>query len=270
MSDFSIPIDRLPSGFAERVNDPDVPPAVPRPAATAVLLRNGADGLEVLLLRRTRESGFVPGAYVFAGGRVDEADADPSLLEHVDRVRRVPAIEYWVAAVREVFEETSVLLAVNGAGCGCGDAGAHPRLGDWREALLDDRVGLLEVLRAEELRLTLSRMLHFAHWITPLAEPRRYDTHFFLAALPDGCEVRFDAREMTDARWLQPEAALAAFERGALPMVFPTVKTLQALSGHGSVESALAAFRNLAVKPLLPRLVRTGERVGIVVDEESN
>lgn len=264
---FIIPADRLPRGFAERIEQPPAEPVPARPAATAVLLRDGRAGPEVLLLRRNRSSGFVPGAYVFAGGRVDEADADARILERAPGLegRSAPEPAYWVAALREMFEETGVLLAVDAAGVAAPDAGASEEISHWREALLAGGAGMLELLDALELRLALEDVVYFAHWITPVVEPRRYDTRFFLARLPKGRTAAADPREMTDAVWLTPDAALRRFAEGTLPMVFPTVRTLETLRPFRSATETLDAFRNVTVDPILPRLVRRGNGVTIEV-----
>lgn len=261
-----IPLDRLPPGFAERV---EAPPAAaePHPAATAVLVRDGAAAPELLLLERHRGSGFVPGAWVFPGGRVDAADAEPELVQLLGEPPRGPAAPYWLAMIREVFEETGVLLGRRAAGAACADATADPDLARWREALLEDEATLLDVLRALDARPDLSRTVYCAHWITPLAEPRRYDTRFFLAELPDGCEHSIDAREMSAAVWITAGDALDRFTHGTLPMVFPTVKTIQRLVGYATVADMLNAFRARDVPPILPRLVRTADGIGIVVDD---
>ncbi|HEX7089667.1 MAG TPA: NUDIX domain-containing protein [Longimicrobiales bacterium] len=262
-----IPFEHLPPGFAERIDDPPDPPATPLPAATAVLLRDGGAGPEVLLLRRNRSSGFVPGAYVFPGGRVDAADGEPAALARLEgwEPGGEPAAAYILAAVREVLEETGVLLARDAAGRPAPDARAR-EVARWRTALLEDRATLADALEALDLRVVAADVVYCAHWITPAAEPRRYDTRFFLARLPAGAEPDVHARELTDALWLSPAEALARFRSGRLPMVFPTVHTLESLAGFRNVEEALAAFRGCIVAPILPRLVRTPEGVAIVVD----
>jgi 8-oxo-dGTP pyrophosphatase MutT (NUDIX family) len=260
-----IPLDRLPPGFAERVSDPPPDAAPLRPAATAVLLRDGADGPELLLLKRLRSAGFVPGAFVFPGGRVDAADADGALVAMLGATPRGPDAAYWLATIREVFEETGVLLARDPGGGAAACATADPVMAEWRGALLDGRATLLDMLRPLELAPDIRQMVYCAHWITPVAEPKRYDTRFFLAALPDGCEASIDPREMSEAVWVTPAAALDRFRRGTLPMVFPTVKTIQRLAGYGSVAAMLDAFRDEDVPPVLPRLVRTPDGIGIVL-----
>lgn len=265
---FEIPSERLPSGFADSVGRPPDDPTVPRPASTIVLMRDADAGPEALLLRRNRSSGFVPGAYVFPGGRVDEADTDRRLLERADGLDAdaEPRPDYWMAAVREAFEETGVLLGRDGDGETAPDAGADPALAGWRDALLEDRATLHGLLEATSLRLAFGDVVPCAHWITPVVEPRRYDTRFFLARCPADRDVVHDEREMTDAVWLRPETALERFRDGRLPMVFPTVKTLESLAGFASVDDALDAFRARNVEPILPRLVRTETGVGIVID----
>lgn len=282
---FEIPEHSLPPGFLDTVADPPARPATPRPAATIVLLRDGSAGLEVLLMRRHRASGFVPGAWVFPGGTVDAADSGPALYERIRGLSAdpVPDASFWSAALRELFEETGVLLARHAGadgprrsptGTGGGpedewapDAGSDRRVEGLRRRLMDGSATLLDVLDDLDVMLDAQGTVHIAHWVTPVVEPRRYDTHFFAAALPDGRAATPDPREMTEGAWLTPRDALARFEQGTLPMVFPTVKTVQSLRGFESVEHALSALRGGPVPRILPRLVRTERGVAIVVDE---
>lgn len=260
-----IPEDRLPPGFAAGLDRPPVEgaAAVARPAATVVLMRAGDGGLEIFLLRRNRDSGFVPGAWVFPGGRVDPGDADPLLAARVADLPPEPEPASWFAAVRETFEETGILLAHYHDATPHADACAL-----WREELLEDRATLGSVLASLRARADVSDMVYFAHWITPLAERRRFDTRFFAVATPAGVHAVADAREMSDARWVAPAKALQLFEAGALPMVFPTVHTLRRLAQFSTVSEALSALRARPVRTILPRLVRTDGGVGIVIDQE--
>lgn len=263
-----IPLHRLPPGFAERLDQPAQNVVEPKPAATAVLVRQGEAAPELLLLKRHRAAGFVPGAYVFPGGRVDDEDSDPALIAMLGPVPRGADAAYWLAVVREVFEETGVLLARSSEGAACLDASADEALGRWREALLEGDATLLDVLRGEDLHPDVSRMVYCSHWITPIAEPKRYDTRFFLAELPSGCAATIDEREMSHAVWLTADEAIAQFQGGELPMVFPTVKTIQLLQSFDTVDGMLAAFRDAEVPAVLPRLVRTKDGVGIVVPDD--
>ena len=279
---FEIPEERLPPGFADTVEDEPDEPVEARPAATVILIRDGGgagegsaarsggtQGPEVLLMRRHRRSGFVPGAWVFPGGGVDPADQEPALL---DRCRGLdldpePDAPFWMAALREAFEETGVLLARRDDGEWLADARSDREVEAVRKRLMDDEATLHDVVRTLGVTLDARPLVHAAHWVTPVVEPRRYDTHFFVAAIPDGREPRPDPREMTEATWLTPEAALTRFEAGDLPMVFPTVKTLEGLAGFESAAAVLDAVRARPVDRILPRLVRTATGVGIVIED---
>lgn len=268
MSDplFTIPAERLPPGFAESIDSQVGKPADPKPAATVVLSRNGAQGLEVLLLKRHRSSGFVPGAYVFPGGRTDAGDADASLAARFPPPERGNvAAEYWFGAIREVFEETGVLIATTKDGWAA-DASSDEDMETLRLKLMAGEAELKDVVDSLDAKIEFENVVYFAHWITPVAEPRRYDTRFFIAALPDNRIAKADEREMVDAVWLTPRTALERFQKGELPMVFPTVKTLQDLCEFDSIEAALDALRVREVPPIQPRLVRINDGVGIVID----
>jgi 8-oxo-dGTP pyrophosphatase MutT (NUDIX family) len=185
-------MDRSPAG--EELNTGDVVQA--RPAATLILLRDSADGPEVLLVKRNPEQKFMGGAWVFPGGAVTEGEDGPT-----------------AAAVRELEEEAGIAMA--------------------------DRDALAP----------------FSRWITPEEVTVRFDTHFFLAAAPEGAEARADGHECVDARWMRPAAALEAGRSGELMLVFPTVKNLEQLTDFESVEQALSSARGRDVTPVQPRVV---------------
>lgn len=278
--DHEIPASRLPPGFASRLDDPVDEPAPPRPAATVVLLRPGpvdTSSLEVLLLRRSRAVSFVPGAYVFPGGRVDPSDADPRVLprlvgfdpvdlelrmEHADE--ELPAIAYVVAALRETFEETGILP---GLPTGPSQSAEVLRL---REELLADRTPFFRILEALGASPAASDAAYIAHWVTPEAEPRRYDTRFFALRVPRGLGVRPQPGEISSAEWLSPQAALARHTRGSLPIIFPTLHTLRELSAFSSPREVLDHYRARRIRRILPRLVRTPSGVGIKIPTPSD
>lgn len=278
-ADYEIPAERLPEGFVETLGSVPAMSAVPRPAATVVLLREGGDGPEVLLLRRNRATGFVPGAWVFPGGRVDAADGEDALADRWNGLTREgaagrlemgpgaepPAIAYYGAAVRESVEETGLwpgVVAEGGGGVGDGDklSGAAERA---REALLGRGVPFAEVLRALDARLDGTAVEYIAHWVTPLVEPRRYDTRFFAARVAPGATAVHDEREMTGTVWLTPRAALERHRRGDLPMIFPTIRTLEDLSDFATVEELLAHYRGRAIPRVQPDIVRTATGVAL-------
>lgn len=278
--DSVIPFDRLPPGFAETLDDPPADPVPTRPAATVVLLRDRSHGPEVLLLKRVRTSGFVPGAYVFPGGRVDADDSSPELearltgLDSRTAAQRMgmsvddtpPPLAYVLASIREAFEETGLLLARDASGAPAASAIRDPRMAAGRDRLLADEHAFASILNELRLDLDGAGLAYIAHWITPVVEPRRYDTRFFAAAIEGDAEVSVNPAEMSDAVWLTPEAALERHRSGTLPMVFPTVHTIEALAPFGSTAAILDEYGRRAVPPILPRLVRTERGVRLEID----
>ena len=279
-----IPFDQLPESFARALDRPPERPAPALPAATVVLMRPAQPTLEVLLLRRVHTAGFVPGAFVFPGGRVDPADGAPELAPRIDGLtadqaaRRLgvppdadpPALAYYAAALREAFEETGLLVARDGAGRPVsgmpGDAAFRALLGEVRA----DGARFAAALDRLGCRLDGAVVEYVAHWITPVVEPRRYDTRFFAAAVPRGAGAALSLHEaeLSEAVWLTPAEALELNVRGDLPMVFPTIRTLESLLGFRAPDEALAAFRERRVPAILPRLVRTPRGVGMEVESE--
>ena len=289
-SDYKIPAYRLPEGFVETVGKVPEVPAVARPAATVVLVREGAGGPEVLLLRRNRATGFVPGAWVFPGGRVDVGDGEDALVERWNGLTREgaagrlgmgegadpAAIAYYGAAVREAVEETGLWPGVvGGGGVASGSAGSEGGVvGDGpsgvafrqaREALLGQGASFAQVLRVLDARLDGSAIEYIAHWVTPTVEPRRYDTRFFAVRVPPWARAVYDEREMTGAVWLKPAAALARHRRGELPMIFPTIRTLEDLCDFAAVEDVFAYYRGRRVPRVQPEIVRTATGVSLRV-----
>lgn len=223
------------------------------PAATVVLVRDGAAGLEVLLMRRPDTMAFAPGMHVFPGGRVDPAqDPVPPVrgsLPGGDWADGTLARALVVAGVRETFEEAGVLLAVDRTGrCVLPDA-------DWARdrAACEAGAGFPAVLRRRRLHLEADLLVPIAHWITPEVESKRFDTRFLLAELPAGQEIDAHATETDTAVWSGPAEALAAHAAGRMPMLPPTVAVLAALAGHRGAGDALAWARNRTVVPMLPR-----------------
>jgi 8-oxo-dGTP pyrophosphatase MutT (NUDIX family) len=278
--DFVVPFSRLPERFAESIENPPAVPVRPRPAATIALLRDGSDGPEVLLLRRNRSAGFVPGAYVFPGGRVDASDAASEIVARMHGLdgpaaaRRLqlhdgdpPALAYYLAAVREAFEETGILVGLGPHGTPPPTAAADSTVDELRDDLMEDRTGFADVLDRMECRIDGDALEYFAHWITPEVEPRRFDTRFFAAKVGADADTIVDPREMSDAVWLTPAAALARYDDGSLPMVFPTIKTLEQFEAYATVDEALTDMRQTTVPTILPRLVITPTGVGMELDE---
>lgn len=241
-----------------------------REAATVVLLRDGAHGLEVFMLRRNLNSDFVGGAYVFPGGGVDpndrtadldaicvgRDDADASAAVGIDR----GGLAFWVAAIRESFEEAGLLLAYEN-GDTLVDLDADPnRWVDHRRLVDAGERNILEVCDSEGLRLAVDCMHYFARWITPEGPTRRYDTYFFLAAAPTDQTALHDDRETIANEWLRPVDGIQRALTGELTMLPPTLACLQALQDFETVEQAIAEVRRIdRVPTILPRFVHDGD-----------
>ncbi len=242
----------------------------PRQAATVLLLRDGAPGLEVYLLRRTKGMPFAGGMTAYPGGGVDPRDGDAEVAWSGPSPARWAAAfgcderlarELVCAAVRETFEEAGVLLAGDPAG-GHGPGAVVPDVSgdDWeqqRRALLTRDLSLTELLAGRGLALRSDLLRPFAHWITPPVEPRRYDTKFFVAALPVGQEARDVSGEADEASWLTPSAALAEASAGARPMLPPTTHTLGQLAPFPDVAAALAGSPPEPLHPISPTFEET-------------
>jgi len=252
--------------------------AVPVPAATVMLVRDaaGSDGIEVFLMQRSR-SGVFGGLHVFPGGKVDAADGsfhwatapdgpDDAHSSGTLGIER-GGLAYWIACIRECFEEAGVLLArrADGEFLELRESDRRTRFEQWRDRLNAGESGALrEMCQAEDLRLATDRLAYAAHWITPVDQPRRFDTRFFVAQAPDHQEALHDGRETVASHWIRPEDALVAFERGDLKLISPTFKNLQALCGHGSSESVLNSVRAIdpaTIPTILPRVRRRGDRI---------
>ncbi len=257
-------------------------PVVARDAATVVLARDAPAGVAVLLLERHGSSRMAPGAFAFPGGRVEPSDAPPdadrlcrrltaeaaaAILSDVTPPER--AIGFWIAALREAFEETGLLLAHDRDGAPVApDARAAARLAESRQRCRADSGAFRALLLEEGLRLATDRMAYWAHWITPEERPVRYDTRFFVAAaLPHGA-VDPDGVEVVGFRWLTPEAALAQHRAGDLTLPGVTQEILASVGAYPSVAALLAGAPSREIRPIRPRIViRDGQETILLPDD---
>lgn len=249
-------------------------PVVPMPSATVTIVRDAPRGIEVLMMRRNLKSGFVPGMHVFPGGGLDNNDLlfkNNKLCKCLDDVAASAAlglaqdgIAYWVASIREAFEESGLLLARDAAGqlIRFDDAKVAARFSEHRRRLNAGEAVFTELLAAEHLQLAADTLTYFAHWITPVGLPRRYDTRFFMAEAPAGQEPTQDERETIAAEWVSPGTALSRHQRGEFEMRTPTVRTLETFAEHDTVSglrARLAAQREVPV--VQPRIAKDGRRI---------
>jgi 8-oxo-dGTP pyrophosphatase MutT (NUDIX family) len=249
------------------------PTAVPvRDAATVVLLRDTPAGLEAFLLQRVRAMAFAAGMTVFPGGVVDTRDADadlgwvgPPASAWSAALSAAPPLARALvcAAVRETFEESGVLLAGPTADAVCTVDG--PQWEADRAALEAGEVSLAALLSRRGLLLRADLLRPWAHWITPAGERRRYDTRFFVAALPSGQSTRDSAGEADAVVWLPPAEALGQAARGERGLLPPTEVTLEEVAGHQTVAEVLAAADRRVITPIEPRLERDPDGAVVVV-----
>jgi 8-oxo-dGTP pyrophosphatase MutT (NUDIX family) len=246
----------------------------PRPAATVVLLRDATGGPEVYLLRRAGTMAFAAGMHVFPGGSVDPRDGETATAWSGPPAGQWAAwlgcdeplaLALVCAAVRETFEESGVLLAGPHAGDVVADTTGDDLERD-RLGLLDRSVSMAGMLARRGLVLRSDLLRPWAHWITPEFEPRRFDTRFFVAAVPPGQRPRDVSGEADDTVWLAVAEAVARHEAGQLAMLPPTIVALREIAAFGTVAEVLAAPRE--VRPVLPRLVREGDRLWLQVEDE--
>lgn len=255
----------------EAVNSVGVP--VPQPAATVTLIRDTPRGLEVLMLRRSLSLAFMPGVHVFPGGALDPGDESPELhalcvgLDDSAASRALGiergGLAYWIAAIREAFEEAGILLAYDAGGgiVSLSEATAE-RYCAHRQALDEGRGDFAEFTLGEGLRLAVDRLRYFGHWITPVGAPRRYDTRFFIALAPEYQEARHDNRETIAHVWVRPQEALDLRAREAINMRFPTIKTLERFAACSTAADLMAEISSSqGVQSLLPRITRDGRHL---------
>ncbi|MBC6446980.1 NUDIX hydrolase [Actinokineospora sp. HBU206404] len=257
----------LPEGFVPA--EPPDPPVVPKDAATVILVRDGEPGLEAFLLRRVVGMAFAGGMTVFPGGGVDPRDEDASVAWHgpdpawwAERFGCSPPMARALvcAAVRETFEESGVLLAGPDAGSVVSDARPFH---DARQHLVDRKYSFAQFLADNNLVLRADLLRPWANWVTPAEEPRRYDTRFFLAAMPVGQHADGDTTEAEDVAWQPPSEALRDWAEGRRGLLPPTWVTLADLDEHPTVASAMAAER--AVDKIIPKVIRDGTQVRVVL-----
>ncbi|MEU1226759.1 NUDIX hydrolase [Streptomyces sp. NPDC005828] len=247
----------------------ELTPVTPRRAATVLLLRDGAAGPAVHMLRRRTSMAFAGGAYAYPGGGVDPRDEQP--------VRWAgPSLETWAArlglddpaqaqavvcaAVRETFEEAGVLLAGETEDGVVGDTTGE----DWerdRQALVARELSFADFLDRRGLVLRSDLLGAWARWITPEFEQRRYDTWFFVAALPAGQRTRDVSGEADRTVWIRPAEAAGGYDRGELTMMPPTISTLRSLEAYGTAAEALEAAGEQDMTPVLAQARLEGDEL---------
>ncbi|HEX7230177.1 MAG TPA: hypothetical protein VF452_07275 [Candidatus Binatia bacterium] len=228
-----------------------------RAAATVILLRPlKSSGFQVFLTRRPEGMRFLGGMYCFPGGGVSKEDCSARMIARCAGVtpqqarniigaqfRPQAALGFWTAAIRELFEEVGILLTVGDPGTSASiEAMPNRRLAEKHAALISKSFTFAELLERENLYCDASALAHFSHWQTPTQNSLRFDTRFFLAELPPAQTPLPSSYEVIHSLWVTPDQAIEQFERGELPLIFPTFTSLRTLADFETLESLFREF----------------------------
>jgi 8-oxo-dGTP pyrophosphatase MutT (NUDIX family) len=226
-----------------------------RPAATVIIARDAQPQYEIFMLRRTNQAAFAGGMFVFPGGRVDADDH----ADYYEQHRQGPSPEqlpqqqalgddwcgYWIAGIRETFEEAGIMLAYNADG-NILSYEDHNRdvFESYRHRLHDSDINLAEICAREKLNLAVDLIHFFNRWITPPGRPRRFYTRFFITEAPTQQVGFHDGKETVDSTWISPDEALRLNAAGEFGMMAVTVKQLSDLAQHQTVKDLISMARN--------------------------
>lgn len=264
-------------------NEPFDPTTVPiKPAATVLLIRDAdAGGIEVFMLRRTFNAAFASGMFVFPGGKVDDIDGVNEIAELCDGLTDEHAssllgiqsggLAFWVACIRECFEEAGVLLARHedtGDVIRFDTPEIAEKFSTERHNIHDGSVALLDLCKKEGLRLATDDIYYVSHWITPMGERRRFDTRFFIARAPSAQEPLHDDGETIESFWISPQEAIERAHEKDLMLMPPTKANIEFLLPHKTTDEVLAAAAKIGVpQAILPKLKTDadGRVVGIAM-----
>lgn len=238
---------------------PVAPAAAVRLAATILLLREGADGMEVFMVVRHQQIDFASGALVFPGGKLAPGDSDPRVRARCRGIEGLSPeqIALRVGGIREAFEECGVLLARAGADVTAITPERLIALGErYRNGLDRGEIGIADMLEAEDLYLTCDELVPFAHWVTPDFMPKRFDTYFYLAVAPAEQVALHDGREAVDSVWIRPADVLTQAAAGTRTLVPATLLNVEKLGFTTSVPTALAAARAAPVITVRPEVIQ--------------
>ena len=252
----------------------------PLDSATVILTRQSTQGqFKVFLMRRHRDSDFMGGAFVFPGGRLDDADCDPDLVPHTrdfsgseaKRRLRAPdlteeqAFGLYFAALRETFEESGILLAYDSSGqiIDLAEGETAGRFAGYRLQIHDHSLSLRDLAEKEGITFAPDLLVPYSHWITPEIESKRFSTRFFLARQPPEQIPFHDTIEMTQSQWLTPSTALEQQKEGRILLMPPTLKTLEELDAFDSLDDLFQAVRTREIRTILPEAFKTDDGFGV-------
>ena len=248
------------------------------PAATVLIIRDGENGIEVFMVKRSNRPPF-GNLFVFPGGKIDQSDNDPraqSLCRSISdkEASSLLGIEnnglgYWVACVRECFEEVGILLAEKKDGSKLDLNGLEKeKYQKYRQDLLDNTISFYDICIQEGLELLTENIAPFSHWITPDIEVKRFDTRFFIACLPENQTGIHDGNELVNSLWVSVGEAIKKAYAGEMNMIMPTIKNLEQCVGFRTIQDLLdhqQKLTNKDIPPILPKFFKKdGNWVGLL------
>ena len=246
-------------------------------ASTVLLVRDGKDGVEVLLQERSGKSKSFGGMFVFPGGKVDLPDADHQYEAKYSRDTDKDAsaklgvpkfgLAYWMGGIRECFEEAGILLAYDAQGeiVSFDDPATKSRFVAHREALNAGELTLLDICQQEQLTLATDQMYYYSHWVTPISQSRRFDTRFFVCKAPGYQEPIIDNHEVVSQCWINPAEAIRRHHEEEFQIFFPTIKNLEGISEYANVEYLLKGVAAITNFPrILPVRPDDGATVSLI------
>ena len=249
-----------------------------KPAATVILMREAEEsGFEIFIVKRSSRSSF-GSLYVFPGGKLDPEDTERDLYAYCEGMNDEEAsarlgiendgLSFWIACIRECFEETGVLLTNPSDSL----IQEYEKLSSLRKQLNNKEISFKNICISESLRLGTNNIVPCAHWITPAIEPKRFDTRFFLAKVNAKQLASHDGFELTESFWIKPKDALVKLKEGKMNMILPTISNIEQLAEFSSAFEAFNYFKGLgnnAIKSILPKFVKQdGKWVGFLPGEE--
>ena len=244
----------------------------PSPASTILLLRQKQDVIEVLMAKRSHKTDFAS-LYVFPGGKVDQDDisfgAESKVCDLNDgqlsnRINvESGGSSFWIAAVRECFEEVGVLLTHNSEDkLPNFNKNEKERFSDYRNQLLRKKISFKQICEKENFFIKSTEIVPFAHWITPEFATRRYDTRFFITRMPENQDINHDGNELIENIWISPQSALQKVQEGKMQMILPTIKCLEQLMEFESIDNLMAHYQSLDAKDIQPNLPKFVKKDG--------
>lgn len=230
----------------------------PTPASTVIPLRETNGGIEVYMTQRSPSLKFLGGFYVFPGGGLEEQDYAPEAISRCEGVISIEAkkllnselapelcLAHWVAGIRELFEEVGILLVYDKKGRipDFNVRVVRKKIDVYRKLIQEGKMGMNDMMKKNDFRYAVDQLIYFSHWVTPPGPPKRFDTRFFLAVIPETQRPRFHADEVKEGVWITPKDALDKIMKREWRMIPPTIISLQTIGHYCTINELITSVR---------------------------